>query len=42
MKTEGYQLWVEAKEPEFLKKYIISMIADSNTSSTTAKITANR
>ncbi len=28
--SEGYQLWLEKKEPEFLRNYILSIISDSN------------
>jgi 3',5'-cyclic AMP phosphodiesterase CpdA len=31
MESEGYQLWLEATEPEFLKNYILSMVSGSST-----------
>ncbi len=38
MESEGYQLWVETNESEFLKKYILSMISDSNTNNNKVQI----
>ena len=38
LKLEGYQLWLEAKEPKLLRQYILSIISDSNTNNNEVKI----
>lgn len=38
--TQGYNLWVTATKPAFLKEYVLSMIDDSNTNNNQLKITA--
>jgi len=38
LESEGYQLWLKAKEPEFLRKYILSILSDSNTNNNEVQI----
>jgi len=39
--TQGYKLWVDATEPEFLKEYVLSMIDDSNINNNKVQITTS-
>jgi 3',5'-cyclic AMP phosphodiesterase CpdA len=39
--TQGYNLWVAATKPVFLKEYVLSMIDDSNTNNNQLQITTS-